>query len=68
MKFKSIHDTKRDLKEIPLFLYGNDKANLRYYLPHYLYSKETDILEIKLERNGLSIDVTFCLGKLNRSL
>ena len=29
MKFKKI---KRDLKEIPLFLYGNDNLNLKKYI------------------------------------
>ena len=59
MKFKSIHDTKRDLKEIPLFLYGNDKVNLRNYLPYYLYMKLMSLFvwgnEIVLSEKALNI-------------
>ena len=34
MKFEKSHDIKRDLNEIPLFLYGNDKLNLKKIIYH----------------------------------
>ena len=37
LKFEKNYDIEKDLNEIPLFLYGNDKLNLKKYLPYYLY-------------------------------
>lgn len=58
---------EKDLKETPMFLYGNHYLTLKNDLPYYVYHKLNETWRSNPFSDGLLTGTTFVLGKLGCS-